>query len=178
MVTDDEYDALLRVASSLDVDRSLVDDRVRAARSGEREVRLERGMAIVATGEHGALSRTDLESTLEGEGFVVKKNTSRKVDLVAAADPNSRSGKAAKARELGIPIASIDELVRALTEGRAVSVAAPADQLVLVTCPDCWSTWTVPSSPPVGSSERCASCRSLAQSTGGWAPPQVDTESG
>lgn len=181
VVTDDEYDALLRVASSLDVDLTLVEDRVRAARSGETEVCLETGMAIVVTGEHGALSRSEIESMLDEQGFVIKKNTSRKVDLVAAADPQSQSGKAAKARELGIPITSINELVRALHDGRAVSATAAADQRVVVSCPDCWVTWTVPPSRKVQVAQRCEACSALADRSdgpAGWAPPRPGTARG
>jgi len=178
VVTDDEYDALLRVASALEVDQSVVEDRVRVARSGASEVRLDAGMAIVVTGEHGAMPRSEIEDMLTGEGFVVKKNTSRKVDLVAAADPMSQSGKAAKARELGIPITSINELVRALAENRAVSVTSAAHQLVVVTCPDCWATWTVPAERGVETAQRCDACAALTAGSEGWAPPTADTAAG
>lgn len=178
VVTDDEYQALLRVASSLDVDPAVVEDRVRTARSGQSELRLEPGMSIVVTGEHAAMPRSEIEAVLAEQGFIVKKGTSRKVDLVAAADPQSQSGKAAKARELGIPIASINELVRALTEDRAVTVASAADQLVVITCPDCWTTWTVPPSKNLETSQRCESCADLANNAAVWAAPQPGSARG
>jgi DNA polymerase-3 subunit epsilon len=58
------------------------------------------------------LERTELEAICSAAGLVpeesLKKSTTQ---LLVAADPNSASGKAKKARQWGIPIISVDEFV-------------------------------------------------------------------
>ena len=48
--------------------------------------------------------RNDWESELLVRGFAPKSAVTKKVTLLAAADPHSLSGKARKARDYGIPI--------------------------------------------------------------------------
>lgn len=64
---------------------------------------LSLGEAVVLTGEMHQ-PRAQWESTLIGLGYVVKPAVSKTVKLVIAADPDSLSGKAKKARDYGIPI--------------------------------------------------------------------------
>jgi DNA polymerase-3 subunit epsilon len=51
-------------------------------------------------------SREDWQRELRERGFVPWDAVTKKVKLVAAADPDSLSGKARKARDYGIPIVS------------------------------------------------------------------------
>jgi DNA polymerase-3 subunit epsilon len=44
------------------------------------------------------------EAFLRSLGITVRGNVSRKTSLLVAIDPNTLSGKAMKARELGVPI--------------------------------------------------------------------------
>jgi DNA polymerase-3 subunit epsilon len=75
--------------------------------------RLMPGDAIVLTGEMSQPRELwDLE--LEARGFVPKPAVTKKVALVVAADPDSLSGKARKARQYGIPVVNEDGLRRLL----------------------------------------------------------------
>ncbi len=50
--------------------------------------------------------RSDWHRELEAGGFVPCDAVTKKVKLVVAADPDSLSGKARKARDYGIPVVS------------------------------------------------------------------------
>jgi DNA polymerase-3 subunit epsilon len=71
------------------------------------------GDLIVLTGEMRR-ARGDWMAELSGRGFVPWQAVTKKVRLVAAADPDSLSGKARKARDYGIPIVDESGLVRLL----------------------------------------------------------------
>lgn len=74
-------------------------------RATPRGIELLAGDAIVLTGEMQR-KRSEWSEILQSQGFEVKGGVSKKVKLVVAADPDSLSGKARKAREYGIPIVS------------------------------------------------------------------------
>lgn len=61
------------------------------------------GDLIVLTGDMDR-ERQEWETELRSRGFVPHSTVTKKVALVAAADPDSLSGKAKKARDYGIPI--------------------------------------------------------------------------
>lgn len=65
---------------------------------------LKPGNAIVFTGDMPGISREDMEYQARAVGLRVTGSVSGKTTLVVAADPDSISGKARKARELGVPI--------------------------------------------------------------------------
>lgn len=62
------------------------------------------GAKIVFTGEVDGFNRDDMEAEADALGLRVMTSVSKKTTLVVAADPDSLSGKARKAREVGIPI--------------------------------------------------------------------------
>ena len=68
-----------------------------------REFTLMPGSLIVLTGEMSR-ARSDWEAELLASGFVPHGAITKKVALLVAADPDSLSGKAKKARDYGIPI--------------------------------------------------------------------------
>ncbi len=72
---------------------------------------LQPGSAIVLTGDMSR-PRAELEAALESAGFRVAAAVSKKVSLVVAADPDSLSGKARKARDYGIPVVGESYLAR------------------------------------------------------------------
>jgi DNA polymerase-3 subunit epsilon len=72
--------------------------------------RLEAGDTVVLTGDMFYL-RDGWASYLAGLGILIAANASRKVKLAVAADPDSQSGKARKARELQIPIVTEAKLI-------------------------------------------------------------------
>ena len=71
------------------------------------------GSTIVLTGDMSR-PRTELEAALTSAGYRVAGAVSKKVALVVAADPDSLSGKARKAREYGIPVVGEEYLDRLL----------------------------------------------------------------
>ncbi|GAB2538595.1 hypothetical protein GCM10027268_09610 [Brachybacterium huguangmaarense] len=125
IVTADERSDLDRVAASLglrevDVDAALQDAQQSAdtgslgaaAHIGNAGISLSPGDRIVLTGSMRR-DRATWEALARERGLVpggVTKSTA----LVVAADPNSASGKAAKARALGIPIVTEEAFARIL----------------------------------------------------------------
>lgn len=72
--------------------------------------RLEAGDTVVLTGDM-RYQREAWTVHLAGLSILMATNASRKVKLVVAADPDSQSGKARKARELNIPIVTEAKLI-------------------------------------------------------------------
>lgn len=111
-ITSDELDDLHNVANLLGVDRREVDELLASSCSivpsapAVGRFALAKGDAIVFTGDEPGLARGVLEQDALSAGLVVKSSVSKKISLVIASDPDSLSGKAQKARTLGIPIVS------------------------------------------------------------------------
>ncbi len=74
---------------------------------GERTI--ASGSLVVLTGEM-AKPRRQIEAALSAAGYVPHPAITKKVSLLVAADPDNLSGKAKKARDYGIPVASEDYL--------------------------------------------------------------------
>jgi DNA polymerase-3 subunit epsilon len=79
------------------------------------QFKLHTGDIVVLTGAM-VRPREDWAVELEGLGLVWINYINKKVRLLAAADPDTLSGKAAKARDYGIKIVSEDGLARLVTE--------------------------------------------------------------
>ena len=73
----------------------------------QRPIRLSPGDLVVFTGEM-CVPREVWESRALSAGLAVKGGVTKKTALVIAADPDSLSGKAEKARGYGIPVVSED----------------------------------------------------------------------
>ncbi len=74
------------------------------------------GKTVVVTGTLSRWTRSEVKEALEAAGARVASSVSRKTDfLVAGENPGS---KLAKARELGVPVISEEELARMLEETR------------------------------------------------------------
>lgn len=108
VVTAEERSDLLAVARLLEVPVALVEDAL--ARPIEVIVpvavdsfALAAGDVVVLTGEM-LRPRSDWEARLREHGFLPKPAVTKAARLVVAADPDSLSGKARKARDYGIPI--------------------------------------------------------------------------
>jgi len=76
--------------------------------------RLSPGDLVVLTGEMSQ-PRDNIEQLLTSVGVIVKPGITKKTSLLVAADPDSLSGKAQKARQYGVPIVGEDAL-RALLQ--------------------------------------------------------------
>ncbi|WP_116201363.1 exonuclease domain-containing protein [Amycolatopsis circi] len=125
IVTDAERHDLLTVATLLALDCALVDEildeeRVAAVASlaapscgrlGGLELRP--GDKVVLTGSM-VRGREEIVAQAASTGVRVTGSVSRQTRVVVAADPDSLSGKARKARELGVPVVSEDAFLTAL----------------------------------------------------------------
>jgi DNA polymerase III subunit epsilon len=110
VITDAEYADLGEVARLLGFPASAVDAELAAALATTPEMTvpvnvraLHVGDPVCITGDT-ATPRDELERRAAGAGLRVTSSVSRKTRLVVAADPDSESGKARRARELGIPL--------------------------------------------------------------------------
>lgn len=109
ILTEDERATLLDVGALLGLDdeavAAAVDDVAPVAGTGQAAsaFELSPGDLVVLTGEM-LRERSEWEADLRERGFVPHPSVTKKVKLVVAADPDSLSGKAKKARDYGIPI--------------------------------------------------------------------------
>lgn len=108
VVTDQECSDLIAVAQLLEVPIEMVAEAV--AQPVEAEDRpvatafsLNAGDIVVLTGDMER-ARSEWEQRLREHGIVPKPAVTKAARLVVAADPDSLSGKARKARDYGIPI--------------------------------------------------------------------------
>ncbi|MFJ4027456.1 exonuclease domain-containing protein [Paenarthrobacter sp. NPDC089989] len=108
IITPDEEAELYQAAKLLDVDASVVahaltNPPTAPVDSGPVTGKITLGSTLVLTGAM-TRERSELSSFLTEMGYVVAERATKKTDLVIAADPDSLSGKAAKARQYGIPV--------------------------------------------------------------------------
>lgn len=119
-VTQDERSDLALVAQMLglaadDAEAALVqgcDDESATCEVGKFS--LQAGDAVAFTGDAPGIDRTDLEYQARALGLRVTGSVSGKTRLVVAADPDSISGKARKARDLGVPMVDYATYLRML----------------------------------------------------------------
>jgi DNA polymerase-3 subunit epsilon len=103
VVTAAERGDLDGVARLLGLPAAAVDAVLAAPRPGRDQWRLRPGDLVVFTGAMSP-SREDWEREAVAAGLVVGDNVTKKTRLLIAADPDSMSGKAKKARHYRIPI--------------------------------------------------------------------------
>lgn len=127
ILTEAEIDELLAVSELLELPTSFIEqalDPQRAARIMFEPRRsdapaggfaLAAGDAVVLTGEMGR-PRADWEAELVAAGLAVGSGVTKRTRLLVAADPDTLSGKARKARDYGIPIVGEGALPRLLDE--------------------------------------------------------------
>ena len=76
------------------------------------------GKTFAVTGDvHKFKNRNELTAFIEERGWKCAGSVSKKTFALINNDPGSMSGKNKKARELGIPIITEEEFLRALEEG-------------------------------------------------------------
>lgn len=119
VVDGDEYDQLLRAAHILHVDADIVRDRTISERTSTDTVTLTPGLAVCFTGvavdgRGVEVPRDELADHAESMGLRVEDRfTKSRCQLLVAADPDTRSGKAGRARGWGIPIVDAAEFLAA-----------------------------------------------------------------
>lgn len=146
VVTDDERDQICRAAALLEVDVEAVMSRIEPFRGLVEDMVLSPGMTVCFTGQgqlNGSLvDRASQEEMALRHGlFVAKSVTKKGPDLVVAADGDSRSSKARKARQQGIAICSFSDFVSALDAGGVVAamrVDVADKAMVCITCGNSW----------------------------------------
>ena len=123
VITPDEHAELLLVASVLGVHGEVV-ERGLAAKPATAIKGPMRASYSVAAGDVIVLTgtmtrpREEFAIALQTLGYTVADNVTKKTTLVVAADPDSLSGKAAKARKNGIPVVGEDFLFTGLGVAR------------------------------------------------------------
>lgn len=121
VLTMEEREDIATVAALLQIEPAALEAAVQgpppAAERMEVSTRpiLRPGDLVVLTGEM-TRGREEWEADLVDHGFVPWRAVTKKVRLVVAADPDSESGKARKARDYGIPIVNESTLAK-LVEG-------------------------------------------------------------
>lgn len=119
VLTVDERADLVTVGALLQVETGVVEAAMSAQAAHAHAVVVggfqppQPGDLVVLTGEMRR-GRDDWEQELRSRGFVPWSAVTKKVHLVVAADPDSISGKARKARDYGIPIVDEATLTRML----------------------------------------------------------------
>ncbi|MGB3484163.1 MAG: exonuclease domain-containing protein [Mycobacterium sp.] len=149
VVTDDEHHQLCRAAALLEVDLDSVMARIDPFRATVEQLVLVPGLTVCFTGQgelNGSLvDRKTQESLAISHGLVVANSVTKKgPDLVVAADGDSRSSKARRARQLGIAICSYTDFVRALESGGSVDAARAVSGGAVAVCVTCGDSWMAP----------------------------------
>jgi DNA polymerase-3 subunit epsilon len=133
VVTEEEHEDLLQVAGLLGLGTCELDVAFSAARATERSYQPRYGRFSLTPGDVIVLTGTFSEpkEVLEAEavaaGLVPAASLTKRTRLLVAADLDSMSGKAEKARRYGIPIVGEAALRRLLTEaGRRTEGRRPA----------------------------------------------------
>lgn len=120
VLTDAEKADLRAVGELLQLDEAEIAAAVDVVAPNDADVAPEAftllpGAVIVLTGDM-VRERSAWEAELRERGFLPHPTVTKKVALVVAADPDSLSGKAKKARDYGIPIVAEDWLIQFLTK--------------------------------------------------------------
>jgi DNA polymerase-3 subunit epsilon len=123
VITDAEYADLGEVARLFGFPARAVDVELAAARDTTRQAAvpvngraLHAGDAVCITGSTDT-PRDELEERATGAGLRIANVVSRKIRLVVAADPDSESSKARRAREIGVPIVAESVFLAMLHRG-------------------------------------------------------------
>ena len=111
-ITDDESRDLNRISHLLGIDKEQIeesDGNIRETLESMMDVTIA-GSSVCFTGSTSCvfqgkkITKSDATSLAEEAELVVEKNVTKKLDILVVADPDSQSGKAKKARHLGIRI--------------------------------------------------------------------------
>lgn len=164
-VTSDEYELLVRAAAALGVDQQVVEHPTRDARATSASISITPGLQVVFTGDHPRFDRADLVAHADSLGLEVQGGVTKKTDLLVAADPETSSGKAGKARRYGIPVLGAEQFATIRAGDTLESAGTTVAELKVINCPDCFTTWTVPAVSSEQRSKRCGECSQAATSS-------------
>lgn len=148
VVDEGEYDELLRAAHVLEVPTDRVEKRTATRRTTTRAVTADLDVGVAFTGvpldAYGnEIPRGELMEHAASIGMVPEdKFTKSRCGLLVAADPSSQSGKAAKAREWGIPIVSAAEFLAATSGAELTGHVEAVGGMEAATCARCGTAFT------------------------------------
>jgi hypothetical protein len=165
-VDEDEYDELSRAAAVLGLAQGYVDAHTSTFRTGSTTVSLA-ACTVCFTGEPVdvdgfAIPRSRLEAHARSLGLEpVPTVTRARCDLLVAADPHTRSGKAEKARTWGIPIVAATAFLEATVGTELPARQTTVHSVKAMVCADCGRSWTVLRMNG-RRAERCDECSAVA----------------
>ncbi|WP_159609259.1 exonuclease domain-containing protein [Glutamicibacter sp. JC586] len=122
ILTDDEISDLKKVVTLLGLPAAMIEavpdtptkhESEQPTSTGQKSARITPGSLVVLTGDMSQ-PRSEIEKKLNAAGFTPHRAITKKVALLVAADPDSLSGKAKKARDYGIPVVGEDYLWNSL----------------------------------------------------------------
>ncbi|CEA09686.1 DNA polymerase III subunit epsilon [Arthrobacter saudimassiliensis] len=125
VITPDEEKDLRLAADALGLPGKVLDDELAKGQketdtpspTAKAPLSVAPGSIVVLTGAM-TRPRDQFASALRDLGYVVADNVTKKTDVVVAADPDTLSGKAGKARKYGIPVVAEDFLFTGLGVSR------------------------------------------------------------
>lgn len=162
-VTADEYEQLARVARALEVDQKIVDRRTYQGRMTCVEVALEPGLCVCFTGDTDEHPRDQLVTHAANLGLTVADSVTKQTQLLIAADLHSNSGKAKKANQYNIPIATAADFARACPRDVIAANSTEAASVKVVRCRECGCTWTVLGRSGTRTEATCLDCKRTAE---------------
>ncbi len=113
VVTAGEHELLRRVALALGVDTAFLP----SVTADRHPATFEEGMRVCFTGDAVGRTRAELEAAAALASFRPVSGVTKACSLVVAADPATQSGKAAKARQYGIPVISVADFLDSIMVG-------------------------------------------------------------
>ena len=115
-------------------------------------------MSVTFTGDDPSHERAALVARAEHLGLEIGKSVTKRTDLLIAYEAESNSRKAAKARSYDVPIITTAAFSAAGPGVTFEAVGSSLEALKVVTCPDCFATWTVPAGSGKRLSQQCDDC--------------------
>jgi DNA polymerase-3 subunit epsilon len=106
VITNQEREDLIRIGEALGISSITVERALLGSESAKSEL-FSAGDEVCLTGDMRP-TKAETAKLLESRGVVVQAGVNKRTKAVVAADTDSMSGKAAKARQYGIPVYSVE----------------------------------------------------------------------
>jgi DNA polymerase-3 subunit epsilon len=111
VLTDNERDELIFIGETLGISAIAVEKALNAQSTTANTSLFDVGDEVCLTGDM-VPSKQETTILLEDQGVKVHTGVTKRTKAVVAADPDSMSGKAEKARQYGIPVYSVEHIWR------------------------------------------------------------------
>ncbi|MGH8896782.1 MAG: BRCT domain-containing protein [Egibacteraceae bacterium] len=150
------------VSLALDVDQQIVDRRTYQGRIACVKVALAPGLCVCFTGDTDEHPRDQLVTHAANLGLTVVNSVTKQTRLLIAADLHSNSGKAKKADQYNIPIATAADFARACPGDVIGASGIEVASVKVVRCRECGCTWTVRGRSGARTEATCLDCKRTA----------------